>query len=82
MEKLIEDQMTEGGFQNAFKDFIDDFVTYPCAIMKYQTIRKKKGVQWGADYTPIVVNDFVREIERVSPYDIFLLLFLIPMMDI
>ena len=36
MEKLIEDQMTEGGFQNAFKDFIDDFVTYPCAIMKGQ----------------------------------------------
>lgn len=71
MEKLIEDQMTEGGFQNAFKDFIDDFVTYPCAILKGPTIRKKKGVQWGADYTPIVVNDFVREIERVSPYDIF-----------
>ena len=71
MEDLIEDQMNHGNFKQAFSEFIDDFVTYPCAILKGPTVRKKKQLTWGEQYTPIVVNNITREIERVSPYDIF-----------
>jgi hypothetical protein len=71
MAGLIEDQMNQGGFQKALEEFIDDFVTYPTAVMKGPTIRKKKRLVWGEAFQPIVLNDFSREIERVSPYDIF-----------
>lgn len=71
MSDVIHDQLKEGGFRRSMEDFIDDFVTYPTAIFKGPTVRKKKKLTWGPNYTPIVSNDFFRETERVSPYDIF-----------
>lgn len=71
MAKVIQDQMTEGGYKRTMEDFIDDFVTYPTAILKGPTVRKKPRLQWGPDFQAIVVNDYFREVERVSPYDIY-----------
>lgn len=71
MEGVIEDQLHAGGWEKGLEDFIDDFVTYPTAILKGPTIRRKKRLAWGPEFTPIVVNDFVRDIQRVSPYDIY-----------
>lgn len=71
MAKVIQDQMQEGGYKLAMEDFIDDFVTYPTAIFKGPTVRKKKRLKWGPNFTPVVVEDYFREIERVSPYDIY-----------
>jgi len=71
MEGKIEDQLTAGGFDNAFRDFVDDFVTYPTAILKGPVVRRKKMMKWGPNFQPIVSNDHVRETERVSPHDIF-----------
>lgn len=71
MEGLIEDQLTDGGFDQALVDAIDDFVTFPTAIIKGPVVRRKKRMAWGPNYTPIVVNDFVRGVTRVSPYDIY-----------
>jgi len=71
MAKVIQDQMAEGGYKRSMEDFVDDFVTYPTAILKGPSVRKKKKLQWGTDFTPIVVNDYFREVERVSPYDIY-----------
>lgn len=71
MANVISDQLNEGGFHRAMQDYIDDFVTYPTAIMKGPSVRKKKKLAWGPNFTPIVSNDFFREVERVSPYDIF-----------
>jgi hypothetical protein len=71
MARLIQDQMTEGGYKRAIEDFVDDFVTYPTAVLKGPTVRKKRRLTWGENFTPIVVNDYFREVERVSPYDIF-----------
>lgn len=71
MENKIEDQLTAGGFDHAFRDFVDDFVTYPTAILKGPVIRRKKTMKWGANFQPIIFNDHVRETERVSPHDIF-----------
>ena len=71
MEDKIEDQLSAGKFQEAFREFIDDFVTYPTAIFKGPNVRRRKSLKWGPDFTPIVATDFVREFERVSPYDIY-----------
>lgn len=71
MAKVIQDQMAEGGYKRSMEDFVDDYVTYPTAILKGPSVRKKKKLQWGTDFTPIVVNDYFREVERVSPYDIY-----------
>jgi hypothetical protein len=71
MGNLIEDQLHKGSWEKAFNDFISDFVTYPTAILKGPTVRKKKRLEWGPEFVPIVVSDFNREVERVSPYDIY-----------
>jgi hypothetical protein len=71
MEDKIEDQLQEGGFERAFREFVDDFVTYPTAILKGPVVRRKKIMKWGPNFQPIVINDHIRETERVSPHDIF-----------
>ena len=71
MSGVIVDQLEEGGFRRSMEDFIDDFVTYPTAIFKGPSVRKKKKLRWGPNFTPVVTYDFFREVERVSPYDIF-----------
>lgn len=71
MSGVIQDQMAEGGYKRTMEDYVDDFVTYPTAILKGPTVRKKKRLTWGPDFTPVVLEDYFRDVERVSPYDIF-----------
>ncbi len=71
MADVIDDQLTQGGYDRQVTDFIDDFVTYPTAILKGPNVRKKKRLVWGPNFQPVVLNDFAREVERVSPYDIY-----------
>jgi len=71
MSDKIEDQMNQGKFADAFRDFIDDFVTYPVAILKGPVVRRKKQMKWGPNFQPIIINDFNREFERVSPHDAY-----------
>lgn len=71
MGDRIEDQLNEGGFYEAMKDFIRDFSTFPTAIMKGPTVQRKKSLQWGPEMQPILATEFVRVFQRVSPYDIF-----------
>lgn len=71
MADVIDDQLTQGGYDRQLTDFIDDFVTYPTAILKGPNVRKKKRLVWGPNFQPVVLNDFAREVERVSPYDIY-----------
>lgn len=71
MEGVIEDQLTAGNWDRALEDFIDDYVTFPVAILKGPTIRRKKRLTWGPEFSAIVVDDFVRDIQRVSPFDVY-----------
>ncbi len=71
MRDKIDDQMTNGNFDKSFRDFIDDFVTYPTAIFKGPVVRKRKTMKWGPDFSPILATEFVREFSRVSPFDIY-----------
>lgn len=71
MENKIEDQLNQGNFDTAFREFVDDFVTYPTAILKGPVIRRRKTMKWGPGFKPIIMTDFVRRVERVSPHDAF-----------
>lgn len=71
MGGVIEDQLKEGEFSQAVDEFIDDYCTYPTAILKGPVVRKKARLSWGPNYQPIVVHDMIRHVCRVSPYDIY-----------
>lgn len=71
MADKVDDQMHQGKFQQALRDTINDFVTYPGAIMKGPVVKRKKSLTWGPKFTPIVMTDLVRTFQRVSPFDIF-----------
>lgn len=71
MSNKIEDQLEQGGFKKALRDFIDDYVTYPTAILKGPNVKRRRKLVWAEDYTPVVMTDMVREFERVSPFDIY-----------
>lgn len=71
MSALVEDQMNQGGFWPALRDFIRNFTTYPTAVMKGPVVRRKKRLTWGPNYSPLVIEEFYRETCNVSPYDIY-----------
>lgn len=71
METHIRDQLQEGGWDRAFDDFLNDFVTYPAAFLKGPVVRRSRTLKWGQDFKPQVTTDAKRHFYRVSPYDLF-----------
>ncbi len=75
MERVIEDQMIQGGFNDAFGEFIADFVTYPAAIIKGPILRRKKRLSWKASddggVAPEVIESISPEFERVDPFRLY-----------
>lgn len=71
MGQKIDDQLRKGGFSGELKKFINDFTTYPTAIMKGPIIKRGKEMAWGPNFTPIVLTNYKEDFQRVSPYDIF-----------
>lgn len=72
MKQQIDDQLFEGGGIIAFDDFISDLVTYPAAVLKGPTIRRKKQLDWvqGPDgsFTPQVQEKLIPCYARVDPF--------------
>lgn len=71
MGQKIDDQLRKGGFSGELKKFINDFTTYPTAVMKGPVIKRGKEMAWGPNFTPIVLTNYKEDFQRVSPYDIF-----------
>ena len=71
MGDKIQDQLDQGKFTEAISKFITDFVTFPTAIIKGPAVKRRKALAWGNNYSPVVVTEYIREVERVSPFDIF-----------
>ncbi|MCV6588684.1 MAG: hypothetical protein OIF57_06605, partial [Marinobacterium sp.] len=71
MEKVIEDQLAEGGWIEALELFIEDFVTFPGAVLKAPVLRKKSVLQWGENWQPIKASEIAPHVERVSPLDLY-----------
>lgn len=70
METKIEDQNAEGGWTTAIEEFIDDFVTFPSAILKGPIMRKRKTLGWEGSEIK-VQEEIVPTWERVSPFDYY-----------
>jgi hypothetical protein len=71
MEQTIEDRMVQGNFYQAMDDFIEDFTTYPAAILKGPIYKRDKKLKWGAGWRPVVTNEAVPWWDRVSPFDTY-----------
>lgn len=71
MERQIADRLAQGGYEKAMDAFIEDFVTYPAAILKGPTYTRHKTLEWGEGFKPIVRNDPAPSWERVSPFDAY-----------
>lgn len=75
MKLKIQDQFAQGGWGDAFNDFITDLVTYPCAFVKGPVVRRQRVLGWKVDATGrTVVEPTERlgpECERVDPFYIY-----------
>lgn len=72
MEDQIADRMAQGGWDRAMDAFIEDFVTYPAAILKGPTYQRHKRLSWDHDsWTPNVTNNPAQTWEQVSPFDCY-----------
>ena len=75
MENKIYDQLVEGGFFNAFREFVTDLSTFPAAFMKGPIIRTRAKMSWVVDdngqYVPEVSKEIRFEYQRISPFDIY-----------
>ncbi len=71
MTQRIEDLMDEGGFNEAMDNFIEDFVTYPAAILKGPVWEQRKELTWGPGFKPVVKMVTRPTWARVSPFDFY-----------
>ena len=71
METKIKDQLIDSDFKNTLIRFVDDFCTYPAAILKGPVYRMRDTLQWDGNNRPVVTKKLCAEDERVSPFDFF-----------
>jgi hypothetical protein len=70
MEKLIHDQLEEGGWREAFDATIDDLTVFPAAIVKSPIVRRVSNPKWTGER--IVMREVSQiRVERVSPFDLY-----------
>jgi hypothetical protein len=71
MEKKIADRLAEGGYAEAMDGFVEDFSTYPAAILKGPVYTRHKTLSWGPGFQPQVANNPAQTWMRVSPFDAY-----------
>jgi hypothetical protein len=75
MKHVIGDQFAQGGWVQAFNEFITDLVTYPAAFIKGPIVRRQRTLGWGQDETgrtvALPVDRIAPEYERVDPFNIY-----------
>lgn len=71
MENTIADRLAQGNYTQAMDDFVEDFVTYPAAILKGPIYQRHKRLKWGSGWKPVVSNNPAQTWDRVSPFDIY-----------
>lgn len=70
-EDVIADQLAEGGWSEAFEQFVDDFVTYPAAFVRAPILRRVPTLEWLEGWQPVKTTTIRPEFERVSPFDMY-----------
>lgn len=71
MEDVIADRLAQGGWDQAIDEFVEDFVTYPAAIIKGPVYRRVRQLSWGNGWKPMVSDNPAQTWARVSPFDIY-----------
>jgi hypothetical protein len=74
MKLKIEDQFAQGGWSDAFNDFVTDLVTFPAAFVKGPVIRRQRHLSWVQTPDGLKAETDERlapEYERVDPFMIF-----------
>jgi|TARA_R110000787_G_scaffold76987_2_gene169449 hypothetical protein len=75
MKLKINDQFAQGGWGDAFNEFITDMVTYPSAFIKGPVVRRQRilGYSKAPDGSTIVegTERLGPEYERVNPFNIY-----------
>lgn len=71
MEEVIADRQAQGNWAEAMDAFVEDFVTYPSAILKGPTYQRHKRLEWGEGWKPKVNNSPTQWWETISPFDIY-----------
>lgn len=71
MERQIDDRLAEGNWAQAMDAFVEDFATYPAAIMKGPVYQRVQTLTWADGWTPKVTNDPKQCWEQVSPFDVY-----------
>jgi hypothetical protein len=75
MKVKIEDQLAQGGWSDAFNEFITDLVTFPCAFLKGPIVRRQRYLKWNTSQdgrTQVEPGERIApEYERVSPFNIY-----------
>ena len=70
-EDTIADQLAEGGWSEAFEQFVDDFVTYPTGFVRAPILRRVPTLEWLEGWQPVKTTTIRPEFERVSPFDMY-----------
>ncbi len=71
MNDRIADEMAQGSWDQSMDDFIEDFVTYPGAILKGPFYNRKLELKWLPGFVPAVTNNPRMQWARVSPFDVY-----------
>lgn len=75
MKTKIEDQLVQGGWSDAFNEFITDLATFPCAFLKGPIVRRQRYLKWNTSpdgRTTVEPGERIApEYERVSPFNIY-----------
>lgn len=75
MKHVISDQFAQGGWVEAFNEFITDLVTHPAAFIKGPIVRRQRSLGWKQDETgrtvPAPVERIGPEYERVDPFNVY-----------
>lgn len=75
MKIKIQDQFAQGGWEQAFNDFITDLVTFPCAFVKGPVVRRQRKLGWTTSITGQTIVDATEELapeyERVDPFRMY-----------
>lgn len=74
MIERIDDQMTEGGWEEAFWPVISDLVMLKAGVMKGPVVRRRQKHKWTEQEGEWVIQAedvLVPEFDRVSPFDLY-----------
>lgn len=71
METKIHDLMAEGGWDEAIDKFIEEFVTYPTAVLMGPVYERANQLEWGQGFTPEVNNNPQQRWKWVPIFDVY-----------